>query len=105
MDIEVRLIGDGSLVSCREYGNEYDSQAVASLCENKIVGYVLQNNCNFFWRFLMLPRTLIYAQVLCLRVSRSAGNGLEVTVRFIFQGHTKCVAWGKINDADRSVED
>ena len=40
--------------------------------------------CGFFWRFLMVPLTSIYAQVLGSRVNHGAGYGLEVPLRFIF---------------------
>ena len=68
-----------------------------SRCRNSlgrnIVGYVPKNIFRFFYRFFMLPRTSICAQVLGSRVNHSAGYELEVTVCSSFQGHTKCVAW------------
>ena len=68
--------------------------------------YVPQNICGFFWRFLSLPQTSIRAEVLGPRVNRGAGHGLEIPVRFIFQGHAKGVGWvrTKIKDAEEKVE-
>ena len=54
----------------------------------------------------MLSRMSICAEVLCSLANRGAGYGLEIPVCFIFQGHTKCVAWTKkkINNVDKAIE-
>ena len=75
--------------------------------KNNVVGHVPQNLCGFFWRFLTLPGTSIPAEVLGRRVNRGAGHGLEVPVRFIFQGHRKAVEWvqKKIKTADNDIQE
>ena len=59
---------------------------------NDVVGSVPQYICGQFWKFLSLPKTSIRARVLGKRVNRGAGYGLEIRVRFIFQGHVKGIA-------------
>ena len=51
-----------------------------------------QNICDHFRKFLSLPKTSIRARVLGKRVNRGADCGLEIRVRFIFQGHVKGIA-------------
>ena len=101
------MIGDDSLVCHKEVGNVHDAHAVAIFWENNVVGHVPQSLCGFFWRFLTLPGTSIRAEVLGRRVNRGAGNGLEVPVRFIFQGHRKAVEWvqKKIKTADNDIQE
>ena len=48
-----------------------------------------------FGDFLSLPRTSIHAQVLGSRFNHSAGYGLEIPDRFIFQCHEKGVEWAR----------
>ena len=101
LDVWVPMIGDNSLVCHKEVGNVRDAHAVAN-----VVGHVPQNLCGF-WRFLTLPGTSIRAEVLGTRVNRGAGHGLEVPVRFIFQGHRKAVEWvqKKIKTADNDIQE
>ena len=106
MDIWAPLIGEDSLIYQKENGNVHDPQAIAIIRGNNVVGHVPQNICGFFWRFLSLPQTSIRAEVLGPRVNWGAGHGLEIPVRFIFQGHAKGVGWvrTKIKDAEEKVE-
>ena len=43
-----------------------------------------------------ISQTSICVQALGSRVNCGTGYDLEVSIRFIFQGHTKCVAWAKV---------
>ena len=107
LDVWIPMIGDDSLVCHKEVGNVHDAHAVAIFWENNVVGHVPQTLCGFFWRFLTLPGTSIRAEVLGRRVNRGAGHGLEVPVRFIFQGHRKAVEWvqKKIKTADNDIQE
>ena len=62
------------------------------LSQYVFVGPVPQNICDHFRKFLSLPKTSIRARVLGKRVNRGADCGLEIRVRFIFQGHVKGIA-------------
>ena len=107
LDVWVPMIGDDSLVCHKEVGNVHDAHAVAIFWENNVVGHVPQNLCGFFWRFLTLPGTSIRDEVLGRRVNRGAGHGLEVPLRFIFQGHRKAVEWvqKKIKTAGNDIQE
>ena len=96
------MIGDDSLVCHKEVGNVHDAHAVAISWENNVFGHVPRNLCGFFWSFLTLR-----AEVLGRRVNRDAGHGLEVPVRFIFQGYRKAVEWvqKKIKTADNDIQE
>ena len=106
MNIWNPLVGDDSLFCRKENGNVHDPHAVAIIAGNAIVGHVPENICGFFWRFLSLPNTSIRAEVLGTRVNRGAGHGLEIPVRYIFQGHQKAVRWikGKVEEEEARVE-
>ena len=106
MNIWIPLVGDDRLVCRKEYGNIHDPHAVAIFVGNNIVGHVPENICVFFWRFLSLPNTSIRAEVLGPKINRGAGHGLEVPVRFIFQGHGKAVGWvkKKVEDEEAKLE-
>ena len=83
-----------------------DPHAVAINAGTDIVGHVPENICGVLWRFLSLPNASIRAEVLGPRVNRGAGHGLEVPVRFIFQGHRKAVEWvrKKLNEEEAKIE-
>ena len=57
MNICIALIGDESLVCRKEKGNEYDPPAVAITRKNFFVGRVPQKMCDYFLKFLSLPKT------------------------------------------------
>ena len=88
------LIGDDSL-NCQKEGNLHDPYAVVIFHNNRTVRHVPENLSECFHRFLTLPRTSIRCTVLGPRVNRGAGYGLEVPVRYHFQGHEKAIAWVK----------
>ena len=62
-----------------------------------------QNICNYFWRFLSLPKTSIRARVLG-GVNCGAGYGLEFPACFIFQIHVKGIAWVKKKIEERMFQ-
>ena len=106
MNIWIPLIGNESLISRKEKGNEYDPHGVAINRNNAVVWRVPQNICDYFWKFLCLSRTSIRARVLGKRVNHDAGYGLKISVCFIFQGHVKGIVWikKKIEDAEKMVQ-
>ena len=106
LDIWNPYVGDDSLVCRQEHGNTHDPHAVAINAGTDIVGHVPENICGVLWRFLSLPNASIRAEVLGPRVNRGAGHGLEVPVRFIFQGHRKAVEWvrKKLNEEEAKIE-
>ena len=81
--------------------------AVAIVRENTVVGHLPQNICLVFWTFLSLPRTSIRTEVRGARVNRGGGHGLEVPVRYYFQGPDKAINWAKkrVGEAVKAVED
>ena len=96
------MTGDESVIRRKEKGNKYDPHAVAITKNNVVVGGVPQNKCDHFWKFSSLSKTWIHAWVLGKKFDRGAGYGLEIPVRFIFQGHVKGIACKKkkIKDAE-----
>ena len=106
MNIWNPLVGDDALFCRKENANVHDAHAVAIIVGNNIVGHVPENICGFFWRFLSLPQTTIRAEVVGPRVNRGAGHGLEIPVRYIFQGHGKAVDWirRKVEEEEARVE-
>ena len=106
MNIWIPLIGDESLICRKEKGNEYDPHAAAITRNNVAVGRVPQNICDYFRKFLNLPKASIRVRLLGKRVNRGAGYGLKIAVCFIFQGHVKDIAWvkKKIKDAEKMVQ-
>ena len=57
---------------------------------------------------ILLKNVILFSRpVLGRRVNRGAGHGLEVPVRFIFQGHRKAVEWvqKKIKTADNDIHE
>ena len=106
LDIWNPYVGDDSLVCRQEHGNTHDPHAVAINAGTDIVSHVPENICGVLWRFLSLTNASIRAEVLGPRVNRGAGHGLEVPVRFIFQGHRKAVEWvrKKLNEEEAKIE-
>ena len=89
MSIWVPLIGDELLTCQEEKGYVYGSHAVAFIRGNFDIRYAPKNICGFFWKFLFLSNTSIWARVLGKSVNRGAGYGLEIPVCFVFQSHLK----------------
>ena len=57
MNIWIALIEDESLICRKEKGNKYDPHAVAITRNNFFVGHVPQKICDYFLKFLSLPKT------------------------------------------------
>ena len=72
MSIWIPRIGDESLIYQKEKGNECDPYTVA-ITRNNVVGLVLENICDHFWKIISLPITSIRVRVLGKRVNHGAG--------------------------------
>ena len=101
------LIGDDSPICQKEKenGNVQNTLAVTIIRGNNVVGMPHKISA-VSPGFLSLAQTSIRAEVLDPRVNRGAGHGLEISVRFIFQGHAKVIGWArqKIKDAEEKLE-
>ena len=106
MDKWVPLIGEDAIFCCKEEQNIHDKFAVAIVCQDTVVGHVPKILSSIFWKFLSLPDTSVQVQVTGKRVNRGSGYGLEIPVKFIFQGTSRAINWirKRISEVDDGVQ-
>ena len=97
MDIWNPLIGE--ILKCKpEPTNEVGKHAVAIMRSNSfgkesVVGHIPQNILKLSSIFLMIPFILIEVEVAAKRLNRGGGYGLEIPVKYRFNGQKKIVQW------------